>query len=241
MVFFPGLHHPSDAKHFPRCMISINTIRNRKSAFEVGEWVLDSGAFTELARYGAYRHEPEDYAAEIVRWSTNGTLLWATTQDYMTEPFMLKKTGLTVAEHQRLTIERYDRIRAAVPPHIHILPVLQGYAPEEYVEHIRAYGDRLTPGMWVGVGSVCKRNGKPDTIEAVLRAIRDERPDLRLHGFGLKLTALSSEYVRDNLESCDSMAWSFAARMEGKSGNDWRFAQDYCAKVEERLATQMAA
>lgn len=214
-------------------MISINTIRNRKSGFEVGEWVLDSGAFTELARYGAYRYEPEDYAAEIVRWSTNGKLLWATTQDYMSEPFMLEKTGLTVEEHQRLTIERYDRIRAAVPGDIHILPVLQGYTPAEYVEHIRQYGLRLTPDMWVGVGSVCKRNGSPRAIEDVLRAIKEERPDLRLHGFGLKLTALSNEYVRENLESSDSMAWSFAARMEGRSGNDWHNAESYCRRVEE--------
>src|SRR3954467_14614113 len=122
-------------------MISINTIRKRKSPFMVNDRALDSGAFTELAKYGAYRHEPEEYAAEVVRWSTNGTMLWATTQDYMTEPFMLEKTGLTVEQHQALTIEHYDRIRAAVPSHIHILPVLQGYIPEEYVRCIEMYGD----------------------------------------------------------------------------------------------------
>ena len=93
---------------------------------------------------------------------------------------MLERTGLTGEEHQKRTIERYDRIRAAVTPHIHILPVLQGYAPSEYVAHIRAYGDRLTPGMWVGVGSVCKRYGDPMAIEAALRAIKAERTDLRL-------------------------------------------------------------
>lgn len=39
---------------------------------------------------------------------------------------------------------------------------------------------------------------------------------------------LSNAYVRENLESSDSMAWSCAARMEGKSGNDWREAAAYC-------------
>jgi ribosomal protein L11 len=51
----------------------------------------------------------------------------------------------------------------------------------------------------------------------ILKAIKAERPDLRLHGFGIKTTALSWEEVRDNLESADSMAWSFAARMEKKT------------------------
>src|SRR5215217_2374606 len=87
-----------------------------------------------------------------------------------------------------------------------------------------------------GVGSVCKRNGKPDAIEAVLRAIKTERPDLRLHGFGLKLTALSNQCVRKNLESSDSMAWSFGAWKEGRDPNDYREAVAYCERVQDRLA-----
>src|SRR4051794_8791446 len=204
MTFYPGLHHPHDARHFPRAMISINTIRKRKSPFVVNDWLMDSGAFTQILKHGGYTEPPDAYIAEIIRWSTNGNLLAAVSQDMMCEIGMLERTGLTVEAHQRITIERYDIIRAGVPGHIHIMPVLQGYQPAEYVTHLKAYGDRLTLGMWVGVGSVCKRNGRPDAIEAVLRAIKTERPDLRMHGFGLKLTALSNQFVRDNLESSDS-------------------------------------
>jgi hypothetical protein len=236
MTFYPGLHQPSDARHFPRCFISINRLRGRKSGFEVGDWILDSGAFTELATHGRYRHDPEEYAQEIVRWSTNGNLLAAVSQDLMCEPMMLAKTGLDVATHQRLTIERYDRIRAAVPAHIHVMPVLQGYRPEEYVDHLHQYGERLTFGMWVGVGSVCRRNGDPGAIEAILGAIHAARPDLRLHGFGLKLTALSSERVRQWLWSADSLAWSFAARRPGRDGNSWREAMGYAQRVERQAA-----
>ena len=103
MTFYIGLHQPHDARHFPRCFISINRLRGRKSGFEVGDWILDSGAFTELAMHGRYRDEPEVYAEQITRWATNGNLLAAVTQDYMTEPFMLQRTGLDVATHQRLT------------------------------------------------------------------------------------------------------------------------------------------
>ncbi len=76
------------------------------------------------------------------------------------------------------------------------MPVLQGYEPEEYVSHIRQYGDRLAHRAWVGVGSICKRNSSPCLILEVLIAIKTERPDLKLHGFGLKTTALANGTIR---------------------------------------------
>jgi hypothetical protein len=131
-----------------------------------------------------------------------------------------------VADHQRLTIERYDALLAE-DTGVYIMPVLQGYSPSEYISHIRQYGDRLKPGMWVGVGSVCKRNTNIMAIWMVLDAIKDERPDLRLHGFGLKKTSLQETIIRDLLYSADSMAWSFAARREGRNANDWREAKAF--------------
>jgi hypothetical protein len=38
---------------------------------------------------------------------------------------------LTVADHQRLTIERYDALLAE-DTGVYIMPVLQGYSPAEY-------------------------------------------------------------------------------------------------------------
>lgn len=188
---------------------------------------MDSGAFTTIATHGGYPHGVQEYADHINRWSRCGTLLTAVAQDYMCEPHMLERTGLTVAEHQRLTIERYDALLPLVSAYV--MPVLQGYQPHEYLEHLRAYGERLAHGAWVGVGSVCKRNARPSEIGAVLWAIHQERPDLRLHGFGIKATALSSSLVSRLLYSADSMAWSFAARRSGKNQNDWREAQRWIA------------
>jgi hypothetical protein len=131
---------------------------------------------------------------------------------------MLERTGLTIADRQRLTIERYDALLAE-DTGVYIMPVLQGFAPADYVAHLRQYGHRLGRGAWVGVGSVCKRNGNPRAIEAVLLAIKRERPDLQLHGFGIKATALSSGLVRSLLYSADSMAWSYAARREGRNAH----------------------
>ena len=217
MRFFVGLHQPACAGKLPAgqgAFISVNRLRKRKSGFAVGDWIMDSGAFTILDTHGHYPESPEAYAAEIRRWANNGNLLAAVSQDYMCEPSMLGKTGMSIAEHQRLTIERYDAIKAAGTGGVYLLPVLQGFAPAEYVSHLGQYRHRLGAGAWVGVGSVCKRNADPQSVVDVLLAIKAVRPDLRLHGFGVKLTALADLEVRELLETADSMAWSFTPRTE---------------------------
>jgi hypothetical protein len=193
---------------------------------------MDSGAFRTLELHGGYPDPPEVYAAQIKRWSTNGNLLAAVTQDYMCEGFMLAITGKTIEEHQRLTVERYDALMACDLGGVYLMPVLQGYAPADYVRHLEMYGDRLAPGAWVGVGSVCKRNGDPAAIEAVLLAIKRVRPDLRLHGFGVKTTALRSSLIRALLWTADSMAWSYAARREGRDGNNIREAIAFATRIQ---------
>lgn len=233
--FYIGLHHPSDARHFDRAMVSANALRGRKSDFPVSAWLLDSGAFTEVARHGGYRDGVEVYAEQIARWQRCGDLEAAVAQDWMCEPFVVAITGKSVAEHQALTIERYDELCARVGV-TYVMPVLQGYEPTSYVDHLTAYGARLKHGAWVGVGSVCKRNSSPDAIAQVLLAIKAERSDLRLHGFGVKQTALADPRVRSLLFSADSMAWSFAARKQGRNANDWNEAEQFRARIERTWA-----
>ena len=245
MRFFVGLHQPSDARLFADrpVMLSVNRLRRRRSDFAVGEWVLDSGAFTELRDHGRYRDPPDVYAAQVRRWSRCGSLLAAVSQDWMCEELVIKGgrvrgqvfvgTGLSVPEHQRLTVERYDALLPLVGE-TYLMPVLQGYWPDEYLRCVDLYGDRLRPGMWVGVGSVCKRNSDLESIERVLWTVKHARPDLLLHGFGVKTTALGSSLVRACLHSADSMAWSYAARMQGRDSNDPAEAEAFA----ERIRTQ---
>ncbi len=217
MKFYLGTHRLNHCKYFHQCFVSVNILRGRKSFFQVRDWILDSGAFTELSRFGNYSHSVEDYAQEINRWSKCGNLEMAVCQDYMCEPFMLEKTGLTISGHQQLTIERYDKLipLTSVP----IMPVLQGYLVDDYINHLKMYGYRLAIGMRVGVGSVCKRNSKPKEIMQIFEAIKEQRPDLRLHAFGLKTTALRSNYICTLLYSADSMAWSYRARRNSRDAN----------------------
>lgn len=233
MKFYVGVHHPSDAKHLGPVFVSVSTLigpKGRKSKFTDQPWIMDSGAFTTIAKHGGYPEPVEVYAEMIRKWAAPN-LITAVAQDYMCEPAMLAKTGLTIAEHQRLTIERYDALVALDTGGIAIMPVLQGYAPPDYGAHVLAYGSRLAKGAYVGVGSVCKRNGNPGAVLAVLEAILDARPDLRLHGFGLKTTSLSVKAIRDCLESADSMAWSYSARRQGRNQNDWREAQAFVDRM----------
>lgn len=245
MIFFVGCHHLKIAEHFNHAFISISALENRRSHFQVGiggdgEWILDSAAFTRISRDGRWIEDPSVYAAQVERLSYNsrGRLLTAVTQDMMCEEFILKLTGLTIKEHQRITIERTKRIQMGT--RICIMPVLQGYEPHEYVDHLRQYGKWIRYNEWVGVGSVCKRNTKPEQIYEILHAIKTERPDIRLHGFGLKKTAFTDPRVVEILYSADSMAWSLAARMEKLKGrgygqNDWRSAKAFEEEIHEMI------
>lgn len=260
--FYVGLHQPADCAHLDLAMLSVNRLCRRDPATGrfsrrpdgslkirqapipgAGRLLIDAGAFTQLRDHGGYPDPPAIYA-EIIRAILQlapGRVDAVVAEDFMCEDFIfaqvLRHTGerRTIADHQRMTIERYDALRAELAGEgVHVMPVLQGYHPRDYVAHLRQYGGRLTPGMWVGVGSVCKRNAEPGAILAVLEAIHGKRPDLRLHGFGLKKTALSRQYIRDLLYSSDSLAWSLNARKNGRNPNDWREAHAYAERITGR-------
>ncbi len=236
MKFYIGTHMVNHAKYFERSFISVNVLRRRRSDFTVNDWILDSGAFTEISTHGHYRFPVEDYARSINRWKLCGQLEYAVCQDYMCEPFILSKTGLSVLDHQRLTIERYDHL---VPlTDVAIMPVLQGYTLTEYLRHLEMYGSRLVLGAYVGVGSICKRNSKPTEIAVILEGIKRERPDVRLHGFGLKTTALVNAYICSLLYSADSMAWSYHARRNGGNPNGLEEAQSFLSNIVNRQGTK---
>jgi hypothetical protein len=248
--FYVGAHHPRlvwplTLRGFRVC-VSANVLRDRAAVPFLGcdaPWLLDSGAFTQVALRGGFEQSTWDYAAMIRRFSGTG-LIAASTQHYMCEPLALRATGLNIARHQALTLDRFDAIRDAGTGGVHLLPVLQGRRPDDYRRHLEAYGDRIGRGAWVGVGSLCKRQGSPQVIAAILDAILLDRPDLKLHGFGCKRTSLLDSAVRTRLATADSMAWSYAARFEGRNQNAWdeagRFALEIggCPEAVDRLAAQ---
>ena len=96
-------------------------------------WALDSGAFSELSAYGKWTLTPEEYVAAVRRYAKEiGHLDWAAPQDWMCEPFILAKTGLSVVEHQRRTIANYLRLKELAPD-LPFAPVLQGWDLADYL------------------------------------------------------------------------------------------------------------
>lgn len=128
----------------------------------------------------------------------------------MNEPVVLAQTGLTVAEHQRLTVENYLTL-CTMAADLPFVPVLQGWDHEDYLRCADLYdaaGVDLAAEPVVGVGTVCRRQ---DTGFARQLMTDLHGMGLALHGFGIKGGGLS---YRDKMTSYDSMAWSFRARRD---------------------------
>lgn len=212
--FYLGTHVIA---HMAQTCVPLFVSRRRlaecKRPRSICKWALDSGGFTELSMYGRWLTSPGQYAAQARWWYDNVPgMQWAAVQDWMCEPFIIAKTGLDVATHQRLTIQSYLRLRE-LQPTVPWVPVLQGYAPREYVNHLREYeewGVDLRALPRVGVGSVCRRQSTDVTAAvAIIRELHGA--GIRIHAFGFKVTGLMQ--CAHLLASSDSMAWSFQGRM----------------------------
>lgn len=211
-TFWLGVPEPAWLKHLevPLFVSHHRLQRRRTMPRAVGPWALDSGGFTQLERHGRWTIDAPTYA-EWVRCYVElvGNLEWAAPQDWMCEPFMLEKTGLTVRRHQELTCDNFEELRMFAPD-LPIIPVLQGWELADYVEHIRMYasiGIHLEDEPLVGVGSVCRRQDT-DEIAAIFGEL--SQCGFKMHGFGVKTGGL--EKYGPMLSSADSQAWSAGAR-----------------------------
>lgn len=230
-TLYIGVCNVKDTSEVGRAMVSLNRLEQRKADFRPNAWILDSGAFTRIT--SGRGHIPvAEYAAHIRRWAACGELQAAVCQDWMCEPFVTALTGETVREHQSMTTANYQRLMDMDTGGVYIMPVIQGFTPAEYGEHLDSLSPMLAEGAWVGVGSVCKRQGSPSQISAVLTAILHRRPDLRLHGFGVKSTALRCADIAGRFYSVDSMAWSFAGRMAGTGAHNIKHAIAWAESLE---------
>lgn len=65
-------------------------------------WTLDSGGFSELELHGRWITTPAEYIEATRRYVADiGMLDWAAPMDWMCEPKMLARTGLSTEDHQR--------------------------------------------------------------------------------------------------------------------------------------------
>tara|TARA_Y100001956_G_scaffold74965_1_gene82498 strand:+ start:96 stop:842 length:747 start_codon:yes stop_codon:yes gene_type:complete len=230
MKFFLGTHVTNHLeKTDVPLFISRRVIGQRKSIVNtLGEWALDSGGFTELNLFGKWTISEIDYVKQLSKINRSNGLLWAAQQDWMCEPFMVKKTALTVKEHQKRTVDNIIKLRK-LKPDVHIIPVLQGYSLQEYKECFELFESNnidLRNEKLVGLGSVCRRQNNDD-IERIVKYFHHK--DLKLHGFGVKTRGLKK--YGEMLQSSDSLAWSYGARVN----------QEYCEQHKKNPTTKNCA
>ena len=216
--FYLGAHHPDwlwrgDAD-FP-LFVSRRRLQDRRTLRPATRgWALDSGGFTELSIAGEWQVTPGEYVRQVARYDAEiGRLEWAAPMDWMCEPHVLARTGLSVDGHQHRTVDGFAGLCALWPAESDaecpFMPVLQGRTLGDYLRCEGLYesaGVRLADYPVVGLGSVCRRQGTGE-VSAI---VREFAPRLAIHGFGMKTRGLLQ--VGHLLTSADSLAWSYEAR-----------------------------
>jgi hypothetical protein len=235
-TFYLGTHMPHwlarpDA---PRLFVSHRRLMKRRTLPQASApWALDSGGFTELSMYGDWLTTPAVYVRAVQRYRDQiGRMEWAAPQDWMCEPWIVAKTGLSVAEHQRRTVDNYLTLRY-LDPTLPFVAVLQGWTLTDYLNHVDAYtrvGINLSAHELVGIGSVCRRQSSAE-IAGIISRLYGE--GISLHGFGVKGDGIRRYGWA--LTSADSMAWSSAGRRVQpcphrhvtSCANCWDFAMEW--------------
>ena len=210
--FFTTIDNIYNTYFIERFMINFSSERwkNRKSQFITNkEWILDSGGFNELGKYGKYSYSPSFYLQKVKLLDPT----YFATMDYMCEPNKLKITGLTVKDHIMKTIENTLFLMDKHTGNQELMPVIQGWEIEDYLYCIDSMKELgiFKRNQLVGIGSICRRN-QTDKIEKIITSIKNELPHQRLHGFGIKKSCLSNPKIVNSLSSSDSFAWSIANR-----------------------------
>lgn len=232
MVFYLGTHYVNWLwdRMFTGVdlFVSIRRLMNRIRKFPraVAPYAIDSGGFSELNLYGRWTITPRQYCDAILRLRDElGPPKWCAAQDYMCETLVLGKTGMSVAEHQMMTVDNYHEL-VRMEPSIPFTPVVQGYRKDDYIRHVdeyRSMGVDLTRLPVVGVGSVCRRQNTQEAAEIVKSV---SARGIRVHGFGFKIGGI--QRCSNTLASSDSLAWSRQARY-GKDRCGIRHAAKNCA------------
>ena len=225
--FYLGIHNAAwIGKTDVPLFISMSQLWRRKKRFPMNRNVaIDSGGFSELRLNGTWTKTASEYLRKLEYLNELGLYYeWAAPQDWMVEPWIIEKTGLSVEEHQRRTVDNFLYLRSTAPD-LPFIPVLQGWSLEDYENCFDMYakaGVDLVKEDLVGLGSVCRRQSKDEISNIVERFYRK---GLKLHGFGVKIRGLD-KYGRF-LHSADSFAWSIEARyLAHKIGKKCSSCQD---------------
>ena len=225
--------------YLPRVMLSYNMLRTLKTAWNIDiPFMMDSGAFAVIQKHGKYPYSPEAYALGIEKWHPD--IAW--TMDYPCEPSVQKKGQYGPVSAQEMTITNQLKL---LDLNTDTQMVVQGWTVQDYLENIDRIKDQGLLTERLGIGSICRR-GQNREIARIIRAIHNNVPSwVKLHGFGIKVSALKYTDAKFNLYSADSMSWAIEAfgkyENNGKGATGKRIVdklpvlQLYIQKIESML------
>jgi queuine/archaeosine tRNA-ribosyltransferase len=209
MRVYIGNDHVAAMRYIPNTCFSIKVLMNRKKPMPSprGGFMLDSGGFQFIRQLGRYPLTPEEYLEKVAFLQPDIFVI----QDWMCEPSQVERTGLSVREHIRRTVENYlyiSELKENASDDIkgYCLPVLQGWESEDYFSCIDLYEDYGLIAPYMAVGSVCRR-GKTEEIREILENIHAAIPKVLLHGLGVKKQVLMG--CNGLLHSCDTAAGQY--------------------------------
>lgn len=246
--FFVGVWTLRQLQQTEKFMFSFKRIRNRKDKIPTmpnQRWIMDSGAFSEISLNGKYTYSVDEYLNCVLENEPNIFV----TMDWMCEPHIIEKTGLSIKDHLNRTIDAHIKIKEKID-HMNIksdfMGTIQGWKIDDYLKCIDMLKEHGLIEEHLGIGSICRRNADKEILK-IIKTIHGELPNVKLHGFGIKLSLLKSVVANKLLHSCDSMAWSFAGRKVKKKpcidchskckncANCHIFMSDWLEKINQRM------
>jgi hypothetical protein len=176
---------------------------------------LDSAGFVSTRAYGGFPWTVDDYIDLAASWPFRRFA----SLDYCTEQEIARDREEVLDRISRTIRSNRDCMARAADRDIseRFMPVIQGRTPSDYERCLDALWPMLTPGRVIGVGSMCRREvGGRQGIVAVFEHLdRVLAPGVKLHGFGIKGTALPYLVaLAHRITSIDSQAYGTAARQD---------------------------
>jgi hypothetical protein len=157
--FHLGVHQPSWMERIAHPLfVSHRRLMNRKALPRaIGPWALDSGAFSEIDLYGRWKTTPAQYAAAVNRYYDEiGNLEWCSPMDWVCEPWMLAKTGKSVDEHLRRTVDSVLELRT-LGVKAQVIPVVQGWTRPHFPCQVLLFSSAAAVGAWERGGAASSR------------------------------------------------------------------------------------
>jgi hypothetical protein len=204
--FYYGTSWHWPVQYLPRVMLSYNFLRTIKKPWNMDKsWMMDSGAFSVILKYGKYPYTTEEYAKAISQWHPD--IAW--TMDYPCEQSVRAKGNYDPLTAQEMTINNQIHL---LDTNANTQMVVQGWTVSDYLQNIDRIKEQGLLTERLGIGSVCRR-GQNREIARIIRAIHNNVPSwVKLHGFGIKTSVIANTDAKFYLHSADSQSWDYQSR-----------------------------